>query len=661
MRSHQPPPAARRPKASPPAGPAFALLCACLVSCATALPDPASPGAVDLYRRELAREPTGRRGREVRDGLERAAFAEARKQHTVLSLRSYLSEFPTGSRAREASALLESLRWDAALQANTLQAYEGYAADEPEGPHLAQAFARLRRLRLEAAIGSRDASALRALLAQPQPAPEAAPKTDDKAQAEGGKPADLHDDKWGALEDAKPKDALAALGDRSNAQVNDELGHALDDAASATKERARLAAAEAKAQALLEELDFGAAAAAPLPVRAAQLQAFLRRFPTSPRRPDTLGHIEQLAVADAVLREDEGQLRALWRGSEPKGRQAAGEALLARASAALDAQALQELAQGAEPVAGQAKLLLKLLEARPAAERARLVAAAKALLLPAQVPAQLAQGLPDRARSIASAAVALDGERLAGLLAELGALHPLTQLAALDAVQALLRGLPELERQVRAARLLATGESLAQDGARLAGLSLLAEAAGDGKRALQLARAAAGRDARSLPALLLAAALESGPGGEPALAPAAVAAAAGAIAALVDQHDPALAPVASPGMPAGEREPSVWGLCAAARAAALVNGLGAAGPLLQRSAAILANARRALAEAEKLSRKPGACDAVLHARETEESERAKQRAQSAQVLRKAGALGTAALQRAFQRDPAPAVHAAAAP
>ncbi len=659
MPSLQRPAAARTGTSS-----SLALFCACLCACATALPDPASPGAADLYRRELAKEPTGRRGRDVRDGLERAAFAEARKQHTVLSLRSYLSEFPTGSRAREASALLESLRWNAALQASTAQAYQGYAADEPEGAHLAQAFARLRRLRLEAAIGSRDASALRALLAQPKPAPEAPPKADDKAPSDGGKPADLHDARWGALSDEKPKDALAALDDRAAAQVNDELGHALDAAASATKERARLAAAEVKAQALLEELDYGAATAAPLPVRAAQLQAFLRRFPTSPRRPDMLGHLEELAVADAVLREDEGQLRALWRGAEAsgaKGQQAAGEALLARAAAALDAQALKELAQGAEPVAGQAKQLLGLLGARPAAERARLVSAARALLLPAQVPAQLAQGLPERARSIASAAVALDGERLAALVAELGALHPLTQLAALDAVQALLRGLPALERQVRAAHLLALGEPLAEDGPRLSGVALLAQAAGDERRTLQLARAAAGRDLRSLPAVLLAAALESGPGGEPALAPAAIATAASAVAALVEQHDPALAPAASPGMPAGEREPALWGLCAAARAATLVNGLGAAGPLQQRTAAILANARRALAEAEKIARRAGACDEVLHVREVEEAKQARRRAEAAQELRRAGPLGAAALQRAFQRDPDPAVHAAAAP
>ena len=113
-------PSPQRPAAEPSRTfPGLAFVCACLVSCATALPDPASPGATDVYRRELAKEPTGRRGRDVRDGLDRAAFAEARKRHTVLSLRSYLSEFPTGSRAREASALLEALRWDAALQAGT--------------------------------------------------------------------------------------------------------------------------------------------------------------------------------------------------------------------------------------------------------------------------------------------------------------------------------------------------------------------------------------------------------------------------------------------------------------------------------------------------------------------------------------------------------------
>jgi hypothetical protein len=224
-----------------------------------------------------------------------------------------------------------------------------------------------------------------------------------------------------------------------------------------------------------------------------------------------------------------------------------------------------------------------------------------------------------------------------------------------------LRGLPDLERTVRSGRLLAAGEPLAQDGPRLAGLSLLAQAAGEPARALRLARSAAGLEPRSLPAVLVAAAQEAGQGGEPALAPAALEAAAAAVAALVDQHDPALAPAASPGMPAGEREPSVWGLCAAARAADLVQGLAVNSSAQRRAEVVRANARRALAEAEKLARRPGGCEEVLRALGSAGAQQARARLRAAEELRRAGPLGAAALARALARDPDASVRAAASP
>ena len=593
-------------------GPALlALGLTALTACATALPRPGEPGAADVYRAELATNPKGKRAKEVREGLEQAEFEAARSRHTVLAYRTFLSEFPTGPRARDAQALLESLRWAEAGAAGTEQALQGFLADEPSGPHAPEAWARLAQAQLERLLRQGDAPGLRAWLRQ-----------------EGSAPG---------------------------------------------RERA---------QAAVESLGFAAAAAAALPERTGLLQAWLREFPSSPRRAEALALLDRAALEEAVLLEDEQQLRALRRGPlGDQGRAEAATVALARAAALLDAQQLAELGAAQDPGAPKARALGRALAALPSPARAKLVRAAQELFLPAPVPplsSDASDGapvrdLPARARLLVDTGLAAAGPLLGRLLSEVNAPHPLIALAAVDGVAELFDGLPEPELKLRVARLRATLEPLAQDGPRLAQLALLSRAAGEVQPAVEKARAAVARDPRSLVALLIAAALETGLG-DRTVAPDAVAALAAGARALTDQHDPARAPGPSPGAPAGDHQPALWSLCAAERLATEANGLAAlldgaggsddggarsAGRARAAAASALDHARRAVGEAEQESRQPGACRGLLDYLRTERERRAGLRRSAAAALRPAGALGTAALERAAVRDPDRSVRAAA--
>ena len=594
---------------SPPGALVLGLLA--LAACAPALPRPSDPGAADVFRAELATNPKGKRAKEVREGLEQAEFEAARSRHTVLAYRTFLSEFPTGPRARDAQALLESLRWAEADAAGSEQALQGFVADEPSGPHAAEAWARLAQVSLEAALQRGDAAALGAWLRQSAGAP----------------------------------------------------GHE-------------------RAQAALESLGFAAAAAAALPERGGLLQAWLRDYPSSPKRAEALALLDRAALEEAVLLEDELQLRALRRGPlGDQGRAEAAKVALARAAALLDAQQLAELGASQDAGATHARALAKTLAALPAAARAKLVRAAQELFLPAPVAALTSDAaddapsrdVPARALLLIDTGLAAAGPLLGRLLSETGAPHPLIALAAVDAVAELFDGLPETELKLRVARLRAALEPLAQDGPRLAQLALLSRAAGEVQPALEKARAAVARDPRSLVALLIAAALETGLG-DRTVAPDAVSALAAGARALTDQHDPARAPGPSAGAPVGDHQPALWSLCAAERLATEANGLATllerpaeareGGRFAQRvksaAASALDNARRAVGEAEQAAQKPGACRRMLDYLRTERARRAGVRRAAAAALKAAGALGAAALERAAARDPDRSVRGAAA-
>ncbi len=136
-----------------------------LLSCRASLPPANAPGASDAYRAELARSNKGERATAARQGLEKAEVDAAKRQHTVLAYRHFLSEFPTSQYSDEVRSRLEALRFAEADQAGTELALTGFLADEPNGPHAAEAWEKLARVKLAAALASGSEDSLRAWLA----------------------------------------------------------------------------------------------------------------------------------------------------------------------------------------------------------------------------------------------------------------------------------------------------------------------------------------------------------------------------------------------------------------------------------------------------------------------------------------------------------------
>ena len=151
-----------------------AILLALLAACSHAPPAIDSPQAVPYYRQELAKEPTGEEAVELRASLEEAELAAAKKQGTILALRTFLDEFPDGAHQREARTRLEALRWNEAGADGSAQALRAFLDAEPRGAHAGEAWSRLLALELDGAIARHEGPALRAWLqANPNAADEA--------------------------------------------------------------------------------------------------------------------------------------------------------------------------------------------------------------------------------------------------------------------------------------------------------------------------------------------------------------------------------------------------------------------------------------------------------------------------------------------------------
>lgn len=557
--------------------------------------------------------------------------------------RAALGADPKGPRAGEARKRLEQVEFERARQAGTILALRSFLSEFPGGPHAREAGGLLEAARWAEAERQGTQRALQGFLA-------------DEPQ---GAHAPLA---WQRLAQLELSAALAA---RSPEALRGWLR-------AWPREPGR-----EKAAAALQELSLAQALAAPAEHRSEALRAFLRDFPEGAGRAAALEALDRAALEEARLLEDEESLRRLARaGGLAEAALEADRVAAAVALARLDAQRLRELAPRLPApertrVEGALKALLRALPG--------LAAEARALFLPGPSDGALPAGPAARARSLGAVARALDGKRLPLVLAETGAPHPWVAGAAFAGAEALLAGLPRSEAILRAARLSAQLEPLALDGPRLGQLSLLQAAAGDGRRARELARAAAAQAAPPVPLLLHALRLEAA-GGERQVALLAAEALASAVRASLQARLPtAPAPGAAraDAVPAAARtaeqgpSSSLLALCAleesaaagAALLAALPAGPGEEAAARTRAGAALEEARaragQAREEAERAQGAREACAAERAWLTARAEEAALRRRKAAQVLRAAGPVGAPALERALARDPDSVVRAVA--
>lgn len=556
--------------------------------------------------------------------------------------RAALSADPKGPRAGEARKRLEQVEFERARQAGSILALRSFLSEFPGGPHAREAGGLLEAARWAEAERQGSALSLQGYLSD-EPFGAHAPLA------------------WTRLARLQLEAALSAKG-------KEPLRAWL-----ATWPKAE---GRERALAVLEERARAEALAAPAARRSAELRTYLRDFPEGAGRAAALDALDRAALEEARLLEDEEALRRLARGGGPS--EAALEADRVAASVALarlDGQRLRELAPRLP--APERMRVEGVLKALPRA-RAGLEAEARALFLPGASDGALPAGPAARARALRTIARALDGGRLQPVLAETGAAHPWVAAAAFAAADALLAGLPQPEAVLRAARLSAQLEPLALDGPRLAQLSLLQAAAGDARRARELARAAAAQAAAPVPLLVHALRLESA-GGERQVALLAAESLASAVRASLQARLPT---EQEPGartdrVPAAARpaeqgpSSSLLALCAfeesaaagAALVAALPAGQGEEAAARTRALAALEEARaragQAREEAERAPGARGACAAERAWAAARAEEAVLRRRKAAQALRAGGLTGFPALERALARDPDAGVRAVA--
>ncbi len=570
-----------------------------VVSCAHPAPPIDSPLAVPYYRQELAKGPTGQEAVELRASLEEAEFVAAKKQGTILALRTFLDEFPDGAHQREARTMLEALRWNEASADGSIRALRAFVEAEPHGTHAPEAWTRLRALELDAAIQRGDTKALRAwketygLGLQPPPPEQLARENTALAALElqAAKDAPIH---W------RRARLQAWMSEFPSAVGRDE----------AQELEAKAAIAEA---ALLGDRD--------------ELRNWIRSG-----RADAAQALAELDYSEAAARFDETALGEIARASGP-------------------------LIDG--PIQSQAKARLAALSR----DRGRytLGQAARALYLPAQSAPEAGDSTRARARRALQTALGADGSALGPLATQLAQSDLWASEMALEAFVSLLDSLPDGERAVRAARLETQLEPIARDGVRLSALALVRLALGETAAALEAARSGAATEPRSLVAWMTAARIERTAGeakGEPLAVNGLLSAAESALNA---RPQTSAGPSAPRGRAEGDGP--LWPVCAILRAAREANADAqaldetVAPGMRERAAAMLGRAERAVTETERQGYTANACageDAFL-ARERKSSESI--RADSAKLLAARPDLAAEALQRASLRDPAPEVRA----
>ena len=370
------------------------------------------------------------------------------------------------------------------------------------------------------------------------------------------------------------------------------------------------AAGNEKARAALDEAQFAAAGR-----DGKKLRAYLAEHPEGRHRSEARSALERHGVAEAELLDDDVALDALARDGVAGAAEAAARVRAGRAAARIEG-------------------------------RAGLAADARLLYLPRATADELPQEPLARARALRRWATALDGTRLARLLAEVGSRHAWVAVEALRATERLLSGLPAAEARARAERLASTLAPVAMAAPQLVQLSLLEHAAGRPAEALARARAAAARDPAGLVGAWRAADAEAR-SGDAAMAALAVE----ALAIQAKAHAEAHAGV--------ERDPvALLETCAAAQAARRAEQIAGASRARARSLAAAIEAR--LDEAERGAPPAARCAALREEGEAEQAAAAGERRAAARRLARVPALARAALDRARARDPDPEVRAAAA-
>lgn len=546
--------------------------------------------------------------------------------------RSLLAVKTDGPRAHEARTLLEQVEFERARQAATVLALRAFLSEFPGGAHAREA-----RVLLESARFSEAA----------------------RAGSEPGWTGFLQDEPDGAhAQEAWQRLASVRLASAMKAKDPKALRGWLEAFPThPAQPKARLALEDAELDAALRK--------APLE-RTQPLEAFLAAHPEGARRAEALASLDEATLAEGELLEDEPLLRALGRSPDPlgaKARAAADRVAVERALALLDVERLREL-QGVPEAALRARIASVLHELARLGRRAEAQRSqARALYLPAVVTARLPPGPGARARLLAQLGGAQAIERLPDVLAELSSAHPWVQLAALRAAQELLSGLPAGEGVLRARPLLAWLKPLALDGPRLVRASLLAQAASGPEAAREYARAAVGRDDRSLLALVHAARLEQ-QGGPSSL----VWLSANALSAQLLQEARARvqAPTPDRARSKGEDGPSaaLLSLCALSDLAAeqvqhLAGRPAPADPeeratrdrALETAKAALAQVSQGRDERERKEGSPGACVREQEALSAARTLPVLARRQAALHLQLAGELASDALDRAKRRDP----------
>lgn len=398
------------------------------------------------------------------------------------SYRALLAVKTKGPRASEARALLEQAEFEKTRSSATVLALRSFLSEFPGGAHAREARVLLEVARFSEAV---------------------------RASSELGWTGFLQDEPTGVhAQEAWERLASVRLVSAMNAKDSKVLRVWL--------EAFPAHPSQSQARSALQDLELDEALRkAPL-LRTQPLEAFLAAHPDGARRAQALKSLDEAALAEAELLEDEPRLEALGKTPDPlgaKARMAAARVAVERALALLDVERLRGLKDVAEAALRErvASVLRGLARLGPRAKLYR--TRAQELFLPAVLTAQLPPGPSARARMLARFAGAQAIERLPAVLAELSSAHPWVQLAAWSAARELLSGLPSDERSLRARPLLAALAPLALDGPLLVRRSLLAEAASTPEAAREPARAAVGRDDRSLLALFHAARTEqeSGP------------------------------------------------------------------------------------------------------------------------------------------------------
>jgi|GEM_PF-1968147 len=519
----------------------------------------------------------------------------------IEAYRHELEVRPHGPRAFQARQQLEFAEYESAKKAHTIFACRRYLEEFPDGSHATDIRARLGELRWAEAERDSSSAALRGFLAdEPQSphAPEAWSRL-SRLQLES------------AIRDGTPAALRAWLEENPTAQGRE------------------------RALAALDEADFKSGSGPE------GMRAYLAAHEGGVHRAEAAAAISRAAIEEATLLEDLVQLRALAKAGSIEATRQESQLAYLRAAALLDEGRLAQLGRKGDRRASRD------LRALHQSSAGALEAAAQQLFLPRATLDELPTEPLARADALRGWALSLDGARLPRLLAELASQRGWVALTALQSAVELLAGLPPPEARLRAERSLAQLRPHALDAPQLAQVALLERALGRKAEALADVRSAVARDGRSLVASYLALELEVETG-EPAVR----ALAAQALFARAHELEEAHGQKASQGAPDAL---ALHELCAGRRAAekaALI------APELRESAEALG---LRLLEAEQAHGQGlPACDAEAESFRAEYARRASNRLAAALVLLRSNSpLARAALVRALERDPDPAIRAAA--